>query len=120
MRMMLGLLGATALVTFSLPAAARDGNAVEGRRLFLQENCYICHGGRGGGGMGPNLRDDRPNDRRIRDAVLNGTPTGMPPYAVRLDERDVENLIAYLRSLRDKDEPIFTHWWKPIPRGRSR
>lgn len=44
----------------------------------------------------------------------------MPPYAVRLDERDVENLIAYLRSLRDKDEPTFTHWWEPIPRGRSR
>ncbi|HEV7823005.1 MAG TPA: c-type cytochrome, partial [Burkholderiales bacterium] len=29
----------------------------EGRRLFIQFNCYGCHGGRAGGGMGPSLRD---------------------------------------------------------------
>src|SRR5512138_1978450 len=31
--------------------------AVYGRKLFVRFNCSGCHGGRGGGGMGPSLRD---------------------------------------------------------------
>jgi mono/diheme cytochrome c family protein len=91
------------------------GSAVEGRRKFLEMNCYGCHGGRGGGGMGPNIRDDRPNDNRIADAVLNGRPTGMPSYRGLVSAQDIENLIAYIRSLRRDEEPVFTHWWELVP-----
>jgi mono/diheme cytochrome c family protein len=91
------------------------GSAVEGRRKFLEMNCYGCHGGRGGGGMGPNIRDDRPNDDRIAGAILNGRPTGMPSYRGLVSAQDVENLISYIRSLRSNEEPVFTHWWERAP-----
>lgn len=91
------------------------GSSIEGRRLFVQQNCYICHGGRGGGGMAPNLRDHRPNDNDIVDALVNGRPSGMPSYRHRLTDADIGHIISYLRSLRDDDEPVFTHWWEPIP-----
>jgi hypothetical protein len=65
--------------------------------------------------MGPNIRDDRPNDNRITDAVLNGRPTGMPSFRGLVSAQDVENLIAYIRSLRSNEEPVFTHWWELAP-----
>lgn len=65
--------------------------------------------------MGPNIRDDRPNDNRIADAVLNGRPTGMPSFRGLVSAQDIENLIAYIRSLRSNDEPVFTHWWELAP-----
>lgn len=91
------------------------GAAVEGRRKYLEMNCYICHGGRGGGGMGPNIRDNRPNDDRIASAIRNGRPTGMPSYQGLLDDQDIEDITEYLRSLRSDEEPVFTHWWERVP-----
>lgn len=121
MRALTGLLAAAASFVVTIPAAqARDGNPVIGRAIFVRDNCVTCHGGRAGGGFGPNLRDDRPNDDTIRKVVLNGTPTGMPPYRGLLNQRDIVNIIAYIRSLRDNDEPVFTHWWEFIPDRPSR
>ena len=70
--------------------------------------------------MGPNLRDNRPNDDDIKKAVLNGTPTGMPAYRGLLNDREVSHLIGYIRSLRDDDEPVFTNWWDYIADRVSR
>src|SRR5690348_15583577 len=69
--------------------------AGEGRRQFLKNNCYGCHGGRGGGGMGPNLRG---GDVDVEEAV-QGLPGGMPAFR-NLTETDINNLEAYIRSLR--------------------
>jgi cytochrome c oxidase cbb3-type subunit 3 len=121
MRVVLGLLGSTAWLMIELSAAtARDGDPVNGRRLFLQENCYGCHGGRGGGGMGPNLRDERPDEDDAAKVIRNGTRTGMPPYRGRLTNRDIQDLIAYIERLRRDDEPVFTHWWEIPPPTRRR
>jgi mono/diheme cytochrome c family protein len=91
-----------------------DGDPREGRRIFLRENCYGCHGGRAGGGMCPSLREERPDDDEVRKVVRNGTPNGMPPFP-QLTERDIQNLAAYFDTLRHDDEPTFTHWWEPFP-----
>jgi cytochrome c551 len=88
--------------------------AGEGRRVFLRENCYGCHGGRAGGGMGPNFRDDRPNSDDVEQAVREGKEGGMPPFP-QLTELDIQNLEAYFKSLRSGAEPTFTHWWEPLP-----
>jgi|SRR5450432_534818 cytochrome c551 len=85
--------------------------AGEGRRVFLKNNCYGCHGGRGGGGMGPNLRGGL--DIEVEEAV-HGLPGGMPRFR-NLTDNDISNLEAYFRSLRTPAEPTFTHWWEPIP-----
>lgn len=103
----LGLL-LTAASAFALNAAG------EGRRVFLRNNCYGCHGGHAGGGMGPNFRDDRPTADDVKNAVENGLPGGMPPFD-RLEDQDVKNLVAYIKSLRTPAEPTFTHWWETVP-----
>lgn len=90
-----------------------DGDPINGRRVFLRENCYICHGGRAGGGMCPSLREDPPDKSDIDDVIEEGTESGMPSYAGRVSEREIEDLAAYFETLRTPREPTFTHWWEP-------
>jgi cytochrome c551 len=90
------------------------GNVIEGRRVYVRENCYGCHGGFVGGGMCPSLRDDRPDTDEVREVVRNGTRNGMPRFP-QLTEADIRNLGAYFQSLRTNREPTFTHWWEPVP-----
>jgi cytochrome c551 len=85
--------------------------AGEGRRVFLRENCYGCHGGRAGGGMGPNLRGGADD---VKDAVQEGLEGGMPAFP-QLSRLDIDNLEAYFRSIRTPGEPTFTHWWEAVP-----
>jgi cytochrome c551 len=94
--------------------AAALSPAEEGRRVFLRENCYGCHGGRAGGGMGPNFRGDRPDSGDVSEVVRQGAEEGMPRYP-NLTAQDIQNLGAYFRSLRTSAEPTFTHWWEPVP-----
>jgi mono/diheme cytochrome c family protein len=91
-----------------------DGNPIEGRRIYMRENCYICHGGFAGGGMCPTLREDPPNESDVEEVIEEGTENGMPPFP-HLNEEDIENLAAYFQTLRTRREPTFTHWWEPIP-----
>jgi mono/diheme cytochrome c family protein len=91
-----------------------DGNPIEGRRIYMRENCYVCHGGFAGGGMCPSLRRDPPDKSDVEKVVEEGTENGMPPFP-HLTEEDIENLCAYFQTLRTRREPTFTHWWEPIP-----
>ena len=92
-----------------------DGNPIEGRRIFVRENCYTCHGGFAGGAMCPSLREDPPDESDVRDAVLEGTPNGMPSFRGRVTRREIEDLAAYFDTLRTAQEPTFTHWWEARP-----
>jgi mono/diheme cytochrome c family protein len=95
-------------------SADDDGNPIEGRRIYMRENCYVCHGGFAGGGMCPSLRRDPPDKSDVEKVVEEGTENGMPPFP-HLNEEDIENLCAYFQTLRTRREPTFTHWWEPIP-----
>jgi mono/diheme cytochrome c family protein len=90
------------------------GNEIEGRRIFMRENCYICHGGYAGGAMCPSLRERKPDYDRVREVVRNGTPNGMPRFP-ELTDQDIRNVATYFQTLRTCDEPTFTHWWEPVP-----
>ena len=92
-----------------------DGNPIEGRRIFVRENCASCHGGFAGGAMCPSLREDPPNESDVEDVIEEGTENGMPPFPHLNNERDITNLAAYFESLRTRREPTFTHWWEPVP-----
>jgi hypothetical protein len=85
--------------------------AVQGRQLFLEYNCYGCHGGLAGGAMGPSLRDTTwkygGTDSLIYHSIHDGRPMGMPPWAGRLNDRQIGAIIQYIRSLRTGDEPQF-------------
>jgi mono/diheme cytochrome c family protein len=101
--------GVGLLLTATLAAALTP--AQEGRRVYLRENCYGCHGGRAGGGMGPNLRSEADD---VSEAVRQGEEGGMPAYP-NISSLDIQNLQAYFRSIRTASEPTFTHWWEPVP-----
>lgn len=85
--------------------------AVQGRELFIANNCYGCHGGLAGGAMGPSLRDTTwkygGSDSLIYHSIHDGRPMGMPPWAGRLNDRQIGALIEYIHSLRTKAEPQF-------------
>jgi cytochrome c551 len=100
-------------IAYTSVSTDEKGDPVNGRKVFLRENCYGCHGGRAGGGMCPSLRDDRPDEGDVEDAVLNGRPQGMPSFRTRVTAREILDLAAYFDSLRSPQEPTFTHWWEP-------
>jgi mono/diheme cytochrome c family protein len=92
------------------PAASTPAQ-ISGRKVFLRENCYSCHGQFAGGGMCPNLRG-----REVDvDVVFNGTPTGMPNFSGRVTDRELNDIEAYLASLGTANEPTFFHWWEAVP-----
>lgn len=82
-----------------------DDNAYEtseGQLLFGQMNCVGCHS-HGGGGMGPALMDDQwiygSEPRQIFASIAEGRPNGMPTWRQRLNDRQIWQLVAYVRSL---------------------
>jgi mono/diheme cytochrome c family protein len=94
-------------------AMREDGDRINGRKVFLRENCYVCHGGRVGGGMCPSFRDDPPDHSDVEHAIEDGTPTGMPSFRARVTKSEALDIAAYFASLRTTREPTFTHWWEP-------
>ena len=77
-------------------------NTSEGQTLFSQMNCSGCHAN-GGGNMGPALMDDewlygsQPN--QIFASIAEGRPNGMPSWKNRLNNKQIWQLVAYVRSL---------------------
>ena len=98
--------------TALLLSAHSDGDPIEGRKIYLRDNCYSCHGNRAEGGMCPNLRNDPPDESDVEEAVQEGKETGMPPFP-DLNDQDIADLAAYFESLGTANEPTFTHWWEP-------
>ena len=81
----------------------------EGRRLFVWYNCYGCHGGHGGGGMGPSLRDQTwiygDTDAQIYNSIAQGRGKGMPAWGLKIPQDQIWQLVAYIKSMRTRDEP---------------
>ena len=81
----------------------------EGRKLFIYFNCYGCHGGRAGGGMGPSLRDAAwlygNKEEDIFDSISEGRPHGMPAWGTKLPAQQIWKLTAYIKSLDTDHEP---------------
>jgi putative membrane protein len=91
------------------PYAGDLGAALEGRRIFVQFNCVGCHGGRAGGGMGPSLRDVEwlygSADAQIFNSIAEGRDQGMPAWGVRVNDDQIWKLVAYIKTLRTRNEP---------------
>ena len=82
-------------------AGSGTGDAARGRVVF-SERCVSCHGqGATGADRGPALAGSRRlralPDAQVENIIRNGTPNGMPPFALPAD--DVRALTAFLRSL---------------------
>jgi cytochrome c oxidase cbb3-type subunit 2 len=90
-----------------------------GKEIFDQ-NCAMCHGTKGEGGIGPSLIDDMflytkgdLADDDYYEIIHNGTEQGkieegrtmkggMPPYGGQLDKNKIWQVISYIRSMQKK------------------
>jgi mono/diheme cytochrome c family protein len=91
-------LSATCLPVF----AASDKQ--DGAALFVDNGCQHCHAiHRNGGDKGPDLSGigRKLNKTQIRTQILQGGRQ-MPPFGEILKESEVDDLVAYLHSCRDK------------------
>lgn len=82
---------------------AYDAYAVaQGKQLFEWFNCAGCHA-HGGGNIGPPLMDAKwiygSDPANIYATIVQGRPNGMPSFRGRIPERQVWQLVAYVRSM---------------------
>ena len=98
--------GAALTVTGIATVSAQDvaaGDAANGKRLYLADGCFECHGRSGqGGAMNypiPALAQlELPVDSFI--AFLREAPNDMPSFSVDvLSDKDAADIHAFLRSL---------------------
>jgi mono/diheme cytochrome c family protein len=82
-------------------APAAGGNPLNGKRIFLADGCYYCHGttGAGGGNAGPRLAPG-PLPLEGVKAKLRTASGRMPVYSAKvLSDSDIADIVAYLQSI---------------------
>jgi len=89
--------------------AASEQTTAAGRRTF-EQSCVACHGAQGQGVVGPNLTDSswihgaRPVE--IRRTVAAGvTSKGMPAWETVLGAERVDEVVAYVLTLKGRNVP---------------
>ena len=84
--------------------------AADGERLYLWMNCAGCHGVKGGGGIGPPLRDVEwiyGNDpASLFQSVAQGRPNGMPAFGAKLPDEQIWRIVAYVKTLDPSKELV--------------
>jgi mono/diheme cytochrome c family protein len=90
----------TALATATLVAQTPAGDAAHGKKLFVRDGCYECHGYAGqGGAAGARIATIGLNARGLITYVR--APAGqMPAYVDKVaSDQDLTDIWAYLQSL---------------------
>jgi len=97
------------------PIPSDAASIEEGRKLYAR-NCASCHGptGKGDGSMAlaggtpANLTDETwdhgSSDGEIFVVIRDGTSSDMEPYKDRLSEKQIWQLVNFIRSLSAKPE----------------
>lgn len=75
----------------------------QGKTWFTQYNCAGCHAAGGGGGMGPPLNDSEwvygSDPENVFATIVEGRPNGMPSFRGKIDDAQLWQLVAFVRSL---------------------
>jgi mono/diheme cytochrome c family protein len=120
-RFVVSILFVFAALLFVFPAARAQqssdtpptGNAQNGKKLFISDGCYECHGRQGQGAaqtgaarIGPPLLSFEGFQSYVRSPKAN-----MPPYTSKaLPDPDLADIYAYLKSIpmppKGKDIPL--------------
>jgi mono/diheme cytochrome c family protein len=79
--------------------AAQEGNVANGKRLYLKDGCYECHGYAGQGGAGARLAPRVMSAANLIKYVRH--PAGaMPPYTNKVvSDSELSDIRAFLASL---------------------
>ena len=107
------LFGAAALVCTGIVSVLAEstglGDPVNGKRVYLADGCFLCHGRAGQGGAmnyaAPAIAQlEMPVDSFI--AFLREAPNDMPAYAASvLPDKEAADILAFLRSLPGRKSP---------------
>lgn len=91
------------ILAILLPVAllAQDGNVANGKKLYLKDGCYECHGYNGQGGAGARLAPKVMATANLIKYVRH--PAGsMPPYTAKVaSDQDLADIRAYLATMPD-------------------
>jgi mono/diheme cytochrome c family protein len=88
-------------VGISASRADDKDNVVQGQKLFIANNCYLCHGRVGQGGVGPTITPSHlPPLSGFETFVRNPGASAMPPYTTAvLSDGDLDKIWSYLDSI---------------------
>jgi len=103
MRLCLAVLAAVVVCSPAGFASSRSQRA-HGATVFAASGCAHCHSIRNAGGRkGPDLSGvgRRMKVAQMRRQIVDGSKL-MPPFGENLQNADMEDLLAYLRSCRER------------------
>ena len=91
-----------AVILFAATAFAqtKPGDADNGKRLFMSNACYQCHGTVGQGGRaGPRLAQTKFTLRVFTAFVRNPPPSDMPQYRAKvMSDQELADVYAYIMT----------------------
>jgi mono/diheme cytochrome c family protein len=99
------------LVTAAL-AQTKPGDATNGKRIFMRNGCYQCHGTVGQGGLaGARLAQTKLTLAGFTAYVRNPRPGNMPPFRAKvMSDQELADVYASVQSVSPpvslKDIPI--------------
>jgi mono/diheme cytochrome c family protein len=81
-------------------AQTKPGDADNGKRLYLKNGCYQCHGQSGQGGLaGARLAQTKLAQAAFIAYVRNPAPGGMPPYrTLVMTDRELADVWTYIKT----------------------
>ena len=87
-------------IAFGLSAYAQNGNAENGKKLWVKDNCYTCHGYDGHGGAGAKLAP-KPIAMAAFIAIVRHPPaSSMPTFSEKvIPDSDLRDMWAFLNSI---------------------
>lgn len=93
-----------------LLAAAKDPQKVEAGKGVFVAKCVACHGQKAEGLVGPNLTDEfwihGGKISQIHEVIEKGVPEkGMLSWKALISQPEIENLTAYIWSIRNTNVP---------------
>jgi ubiquinol-cytochrome c reductase cytochrome c subunit len=99
------LLAATALSACTA-AAQNAGNAENGKKLYMKNGCYECHGtvgqGAGANPVAPNLAP-KPKPLAFLTAYIRKPAGNMPPYTSKvMSNAEIADVWAYLATIPEQ------------------
>jgi mono/diheme cytochrome c family protein len=82
-------------------AQTKTGDSSNGKRLFMRNGCYQCHGTVGQGGLaGPRLAQTKLTLPAFTSYVRNPRPSNMPPYRTKvMTDQELSDVYAYVQSV---------------------
>jgi mono/diheme cytochrome c family protein len=89
------------LVAVTAIAQTKAGDSLNGKRLFMRNGCYQCHGTVGQGGLaGPRLAQTKLTLPAFTSYVRNPRPSNMPPYRSKvMSDQQLADVYAYIQSV---------------------